>query len=137
MIPLSNFPQINASLNFLSAVLLTFGFVAIKNKKVLFHRICMGTAFLTSSLFLLCYLYYHAHAGSKPFLGQGLIRTVYFLILITHTILATAIVPLILRTLYLAVKSDFIRHARWARWTWPLWMYVSITGVVIYWMLYQ
>lgn len=97
----------------------------------------MTAAFITSMLFLGCYLYYHAQVGSKHFMGQGWIRSVYFSILISHTILATAIVPLILRSLYLAYKKDFVRHAQWTRWTWPLWMYVSVTGVVIYWMLYQ
>ena len=96
----------------------------------------MTAAVVTSALFLICYLYYHAHAGHKKFTGEGWERTAYFLILTTHTVLAVVIVPLVLVTFRRAWKGDFDRHANIARWTWPLWMYVSVTGVVIYFMLY-
>jgi uncharacterized membrane protein YozB (DUF420 family) len=133
---LSIFPTINASLNFSSAVLLLIGFFFIRRGNVPAHRMAMGAAFATSVLFLASYLYYHYHAGSKPYEGVGLMRPVYFSILISHTILATAIVPLILTTLTFALRGRFDRHRAWAKWTWPLWMYVSVTGVVIYAMLY-
>jgi uncharacterized membrane protein YozB (DUF420 family) len=129
-------PPINATLNGTSAILLAVGWVFIRRQDVRRHRLLMVTAFATSCLFLVCYLAYHAHAGSVRYQGQGWLRTVYFTILISHTILATAIVPLILRTLYLAVKGRNELHRRWARWTLPLWFYVSVTGVVIYAMLY-
>lgn len=130
-------PTLNAGLNLTSATLLTLGFIFIKKKNITAHRICMGAAFLTSILFLISYLYYHYHAGSKHFEGTGWVRPVYFSILLSHTILAVAIVPLILLTLRQAFKRNFSAHAQMARWTWPLWMYVSVTGVVIYWMLYR
>lgn len=130
-------PAVNATLNFTSAALLAAGYYFIKKKNIAAHRLSMGLAFLTSTVFLACYLYYHYHAGSKRFEGTGWIRPVYFSILISHTILATAIVPLILVTLWKAWRADFEAHRRIARWTWPLWMYVSVTGVAIYWMLYQ
>lgn len=97
----------------------------------------MKTAFVVSTVFLISYLAYHARAGATRFTGTGPIRSVYFSILITHTILAALIVPLILRTIFLAMGNRFEEHRRWARWTWPLWMYVSVTGVVVYWMLYR
>jgi putative membrane protein len=130
-------PTLNACLNFTSAVLLSAGFYFIKRQNILAHKIAMGLAFLTSSIFLGCYLYYHYHAGSKHYAGTGSMRTVYFSILISHTILAAAIVPMILTTLARALRGNFAGHVKIARWTWPLWMYVSVTGVVIYWMLYQ
>ncbi|MCG3205115.1 MAG: hypothetical protein KCHDKBKB_01832 [Elusimicrobia bacterium] len=130
-------PTFNAVLNLTSTLLLTLGFVFIKKKNVTAHRICMGLAFMTSTLFLVSYLYYHYNAGSKPFLGMGWVRPVYFSILLTHTLLAMAIVPLVLVTLRHALKGNFPAHQKWARWTWPIWMYVSVTGVVIYWMLYR
>lgn len=133
---LSVFPSINASLNLTAGVFLLLGYVFIKKGNVAAHRIVMGAAFAASTLFLVSYLYYHYHAGSKPYTGQGMIRTVYFAILISHTILATAIVPLILTTLGLALRGRYERHRAWAKWTWPLWMYVSVTGVIIYAMLY-
>lgn len=129
-------PTVNASLNALCAVLLLTGYVFIRQKKVQAHRLCMGAALIVSVLFLGSYLYYHAQVGSVRYQGQGLIRIVYFTILLTHTVLAAVIVPLVLRTLYLALNSRFEDHRRWARWTFPLWMYVSVTGVVIYEMLY-
>jgi|SRR5579871_4985963 len=129
-------PTLNAVLNSLSALFLATGFVMIKQKKVLQHRVCMVAAFVVSSVFLVSYLTYHAKVGNVRYTGQGALRTVYFTILISHTILAAVIVPLVLRTLYLAVKGRFVDHRRWARWTLPLWFYVSVTGVVIYEMLY-
>jgi uncharacterized membrane protein YozB (DUF420 family) len=129
-------PSINASLNATCALLLITGWILIRRGDQRRHRILMITAFATSCLFLLCYLTYHAQVGSVRYQGQGLIRTVYFTILLTHTVLAAVIVPLILRTLFLAVKGRNESHRRWARWTMPLWLYVSVTGVVIYEMLY-
>ena len=133
----SKLPALNAFLNLTSVLFLLSGFFAIKNNKVSLHRACMGTAFACSVLFLTSYLYYHAHVGSVRFTGTGWIRPVYFSILISHTILATLIVPLILRTLSLALRHQFENHRRWARWTFPLWIYVSVTGVVIYALLYH
>ena len=130
-------PTLNAALNFLSAVFLLAGYVAIKRDNVAVHRAFMGSALITSTVFLTSYLYYHYHAGSKHFEGLGWIRPVYFSILISHTILAAAIVPLILTAVWKALRGNFVGHARVARITWPLWMYVSVTGVVIYWMLYR
>jgi len=118
-------------------VLLCSGYIAIRRRCVSLHKTCMLTACFTSALFLVSYLTYHYHVGSKPFTGQGSIRLVYFTILISHTILAAVIVPLVLLTLTRAWKAQWPRHRRLARWTLPLWLYVSITGVVIYLMLYQ
>ena len=101
------------------------------------HKLCMLSAFTASTLFLISYLLYHYQVGSVPFKGQGSLRVVYFTILISHTILAAAIVPLALVTLTRALKGSFERHKRIARWTLPLWLYVSVTGVVVYWMLYR
>lgn len=129
-------PALNAVLNSLSALFLAAGFVFIRQGKIAQHRACMVSAFLISAVFLVSYLTYHAKVGSVRFMGQGAIRTVYFAILITHSILAAAVVPLVLRTLYLALKSRFEDHRRWARVTLPVWLYVSVTGVVIYEMLY-
>ena len=137
MIPFSELPSLNAILNSLSAILLITGYIFIRRGKIRFHRICMISAFITSILFLISYLVYHFHVGSVPFKGQGGIRLVYFTILITHTILATVVVPLALVTLFRAFKERFDGHRRIARWTFPIWLYVSVTGVVVYWMLYQ
>ena len=136
MMPFSH-PAINALLNGTSALFLTCGYIFIKKKKITLHKVCMGLAFVCSGLFLVSYLYYHYSVGSVSFQGEGWIRPVYFFILISHTILATAIVPLVLITLYAALKGQFNKHKRVARWTWPIWMYVSLTGVLVYWMLYQ
>jgi putative membrane protein len=129
-------PSLNAFLNGISAILLVMGYGFIRRGQIPRHRVCMGAAFITSTIFLVSYLAYHARAGHVHFLGTGTIRTVYFVILGTHTVLAGVIVPLILRTLFLALKGRFVEHKRWARWTLPLWFYVSVTGVVVYWMLY-
>src|SRR5215813_6226531 len=133
----SIFPAINATLNAGSALLLITARVLIARKNIPAHRAVMLTAFGTSSLFLVSYLYYHAHVGSVHFRGTGWSRPIYFTILTTHTILAAVIVPMILITLVRALRERFDRHRAIARWTFPLWLYVSVTGVVIYLMLYQ
>jgi uncharacterized membrane protein YozB (DUF420 family) len=130
-------PALNATLNATSAVLLTIGWILIRRGHWRQHRAVMIAAFCTSAVFLVSYLTYHAHAGSKHFAGQGSIRIVYFTILLTHTVLAVAIVPLVLITLSRGLRSRFDRHRAIARWTIPLWLYVSVTGVVVYWMLYR
>ena len=130
-------PTLNASLNGLAALLLAAGYVMIRRGRVNAHRACMIAAFTTSALFLVSYVIYHAGAGSKPFEGQGAIRLVYFAILISHVILAVAILPLAIVTLARALKERFERHAAIARWTLPIWLYVSVTGVVVYLMLYR
>ena len=131
------FPAIDASLNGTSAVLLLVGRGFIKRGKMAAHRAVMLSALASSSIFLVCYLYYHWHVGSVHFQGQGWSRPVYFSILISHTILAAAIVPMIIVTLSRALRGRFDRHRALARWTYPLWMYVSITGVIVYFMLYH
>jgi putative membrane protein len=130
-------PAFNAILNGTSAVLLLLGYAFIRQRRVTAHLTCMLTAFGVSTLFLISYVIYHYYAGSRPFGGQGWIRPVYFTLLLTHIVLAAAIVPLALTTIYRALTAQFIRHRRLARWTLPIWLYVSVTGVVIYWMLYQ
>lgn len=130
-------PTLNAGLNLGAAVLLVSGWLAIRSRRTELHRWLMVSAFLCSTVFLACYLYYHYHVGSVRFQGQGPVRTLYFSILLTHTVLAVAIVPMIMRTFFLAWKQRFLEHARLARWTLPLWLYVSVTGVVVYWMLYR
>jgi uncharacterized membrane protein YozB (DUF420 family) len=133
----ADLPALNASLNALSATFLAIGFVLIRMKKNDAHRNCMIAACVTSTLFLASYLTYHYLHGSTKFQGQGFVRTIYFAILLSHTVLATAIVPMVLVTLARAVRRKFDKHSRIARWTLPLWFYVSVTGVVIYIMLYQ
>ncbi len=108
-----------------------------RQRKVTAHKTCMLTAFGLSSLFLVSYVMYHDHAGSKPFQGQGWMRALYFLLLISHLVLATLIIPFALTTMYRAWRGQFGRHLRIARRTLPLWLYVSVTGVVVYWMLYH
>jgi uncharacterized membrane protein YozB (DUF420 family) len=137
MLSLSALPFLNAILNATSAVLLCSGYIAIRCRAETLHKRCMLAACTTSALFLVSYLTYHYHVGSKPFAGQGNIRLVYFAILLSHTVLATAIVPLVLLTLWRAWKAQWARHRRLARWTFPLWLYVSVTGVLVYLMLYQ
>jgi uncharacterized membrane protein YozB (DUF420 family) len=134
---ITDLPAVNAMLNAASAVLLLAAYRAIRSHEVERHRLLMLSAAGVSTVFLACYLVYHAHVGSVRFTGQGPVRTLYFAILISHTILAVAIVPLVLRTLFLGLKRRDDRHRRLARWTFPLWLYVSVTGVVIYLMLYQ
>lgn len=131
------FPIINASLNGTSAILLFTAHGMIKRGRMAAHRTLMLTAVVTSSLFLASYLYYHWHVGSVHFQGRGWTRPLYFSILTSHTILAAAIVPLVIITLSRALRERFDRHRAIARWTYPLWLYVSVTGVVIYFMLYH
>ena len=130
-------PAVNATLNGTSAVLLAVGYLFIRRRRIAAHKVCMLSAFGTSSLFLISYLTYHYHVGSVRFTGQGAARAVYFTILLSHTILAAAILPLALVTLSRALRGRFDRHVRIARWTLPLWLYVSVTGVIVYWMLYH
>jgi putative membrane protein len=137
MVTVSDLPAVNATLNGLSAVLLVSAYVAIRRKKVNLHRGLMLSAVGVSLLFLASYLYYHYHAGTTRFTGTGLVRTVYFGILISHTILAVAIVPLVIVTLTFALRGRFARHRRIARVTLPTWLYVSVTGILVYLMLYQ
>ena len=137
MIPIELLPTLNAALNSLSAIFLVTGYLCIRRKKIAAHKASMISAVITSSLFLISYLVYHYHIGSRSFEGQGWIRPVFFSILISHPILAATIVPLVIVTLKRAWKGNFALHARIARRTLPLWLYVSVTGVVVYWMLYR
>jgi len=131
------FPTINALLNGLTAILLLTGYFFILRRKPKLHKKIMLSAFVTSILFLTSYLYYHAHVGSVPFKGIGIVRPVYFTILISHTILAVVIVPMAIVTLVRGLSSRFDKHKKLARWTLPVWLYVSVTGVVVYMMLYH
>ena len=138
MIEISDLPAVNASLNATSAVLLVTGYGCIRRQRRKAHAVCMAGAVVVSILFLVSYLTYHAHIGSKPFQGQGLVRLVYFAILISHTILAAAIALwLVPVTVYRAARRRFDRHKAIARWTFPVWLYVSVTGVIIYFMVYH
>jgi putative membrane protein len=128
---------LNAILNATATVLLLAGFVFIRRKQVAAHRACMLSALAVSAVFLISYLTYHYHVGEVRFSGTGWVRPLYFMILIPHVMLAGLIVPLALATAYFALQTRFTTHRKIARWTWPLWMYVSITGVVIYFMLYR
>ena len=130
-------PTLNAVLNSASAILLTTGFVFIRRGKVAAHRACMLGAFAVSVLFLASYLVYHYHAGSRPFAGQGWIRPLYFALLISHVVLAAVIVPLALTTIYRGLTLQVERHKRIARRTLPIWLYVSVTGVIVYLLLYH
>ena len=134
---LAAMPALNACLNAASALLLTAGFVFIRRGRRAAHRACMLSAVTTSTLFLISYLTYHAQVGSIPFRGTGWMRPLYFGILISHSILAVAILPLVTITLTRALRERFTLHARIARYTLPLWLYVSVTGVIVYWMLYH
>jgi uncharacterized membrane protein YozB (DUF420 family) len=136
-VSVSDLPALNATLNGTSAVLLLAGFLFIRSGRREAHRNCMAAALVSSALFLTSYLFYHFHVGSVRFTGLGAIRTVYFVILTTHTVLAVIIVPLVFTTLVRALRERFDAHRRIARVTLPLWAYVSVTGVVIYWMLYR
>ena len=136
-------PTVNASLNGLSAALLTAGFIFIRQKKIIPHRNCMISAFCVSVIFLICYITYHTylavvlHRGPTRFENPLWFRPIYLTILLTHTVLAIVIVPMILITLSRALRERFDKHKKVARWTWPLWMYVSVTGVIVYLLLYQ
>ena len=130
-------PSVNATLNAISAVLLVWGYLLIRRKRIDAHRRVMKTAFVTSCLFLVCYLVYHAQVGSVPFQKTGPIRTVYFSILITHTVLAATVPVLAIITLRRGLAARYDKHRKIARWTLPIWLYVSVTGVVVYVMLYH
>src|ERR1700686_1768111 len=137
MINYYSLAPLNSILNAIAAVLLMAGFVFIRMRWVRAHRACMLSAVAVSTAFFTSYVIYHYHVGDVRFQGHGIIRPIYFTILITHVILAAAIVPLVLITLWRALSGNFGRHRRIARWTWPIWMYVSITGVVVYVMCYR
>lgn len=137
MISVADLPVVNAALNFTAAVLVGAGFYFIKQKNIQAHKVCMISALVVSALFLTSYLTYHYNVGSVRFTKQGWIRNVYFPLLISHTILAAVVLPMVLRTSFLALKGRFASHVRIARWTFPVWMYVSITGVLVYLMLYR
>jgi uncharacterized membrane protein YozB (DUF420 family) len=130
-------PAVNASLNALSGLLLLIGFTLIHNRRIEAHRKCMIAAFTASCLFLVCYVIYHAQVGSVPFTRQGFVRPLYFTILLTHVILAFAVVPLAIITLSRGLKGRYPQHRRIAKWTFPIWLYVSVTGVLVYVLLYQ
>jgi len=136
-VSVTDLPVLNAALNSVAAVLLAAGYRNIRRRNIAAHRVCMVAAFCVSAMFLVSYLIYHAQVGSVPFRRQGWIRPVYFTILITHVVLAGTILPLALVTIYRAWRGRFEQHRKIARWTLPLWLYVSVTGVVIYLMLYQ
>jgi len=137
MFAITSLPSVNATLNATSAVLLVVGYYHIRQGRQQAHRACMLAAFSVSVLFLVSYLVYHFHAGATHFTGQGWIRSVYFALLISHTILAALVPILALLTLSRALRQQFDRHRTLARWTLPVWLYVSVTGVVIYWLLYH
>ncbi|MGK0290178.1 MAG: putative membrane protein [bacterium] len=130
-------PTINASLNGIAAILLGIGFWAIRTKKEQLHQQIMTSAFMVSTLFLLFYVVYHYQVGSVPFKKEGFLRILYFLVLIPHIILAATLVPLVITTVVYAKKGLRKKHRKLARWTLPIWFYVSITGVLIYYMLYH
>jgi len=130
-------PHVNALLNATSAGLLVTGYLLIRSGHETAHKRCMIAALICSAAFLTSYVIYHLHAGSRPFPGTGAIRGIYFAILITHVVLAAVILPLVMMTAMRGLRSQFDRHARIARWTLPLWLYVSVTGVIVYVMLYQ
>ncbi len=137
MFEVTQLPAVNATLNGVAATLLAAGYVCIRRGRIDLHRRCMLAAFATSALFLVSYLVYHAQVGSRPFTGEGPVRVVYFTILVSHIFLAAAILPLAIVTLQRGLRRDDARHAALARWTLPIWLYVSVTGVAVYWMLYR
>lgn len=130
-------PAVNATLNAVSGVLLVVGYLLIRRRRIDLHRRCMLAAFATSTLFLASYLVYHAEVGSVPFTRQGVVRPIYFTILITHVVLAAAVPPLAILTLSRGLKARYVKHRAIARWTLPIWLYVSVTGVLVYVLLYQ
>ena len=137
MIRIHDLPAINAALNGIAGVLLVIAYVFIRQRKIDAHRRTMIAAFATSSLFLVCYVIYHAQVGSVRFTRQGIVRPIYFTVLITHVTLAAAVLPLAIVTLSRGLKARFDRHRAIARWTLPIWLYVSVTGVLVYVLLYQ
>ena len=134
---IADLPTLNASLIALASVFLVAGYVMIRSRRIDAHRRCMLSVLGTSAVFLISYIVYHANAGSVPFRGTGAIRVVYFSVLIPHIILAAAILPLALVTTARGLRGDYTRHVRIARWTLPVWLYVSVTGVIVYLMLYH
>ena len=134
---IADLPAMNATLNGVASTFLIAGYVFIRNGRRDAHRVCMLSALTTSALFLISYVVYHANAGSVRFQGTGVIRAVYFVVLVPHIILAATILPLALITTARGLRGDFVRHVRIARWTLPVWLYVSVTGVIVYVMLYQ
>jgi len=136
-IDLSYLPALNASLNIVTALFIVLGYNLIRQGAWTGHALCMSMAIISSILFLASYLYYHFHHGATAFPGTGWIRPVYFSILISHTILAILVVPLVLTSLITAVMSKFYWHKKISRVTFPIWLYVSVTGVIIYWLLYH
>ena len=137
MITYADLPAVNASLNAISTVFLATGWMLIRRRRIEAHRACMLAAFTASALFLTSYVIYHANVGSVPFRGVGAMRILYFAILIPHVILAASVLPLALITLSRALSRRFDKHRQIARWTLPIWLFVSVTGVVVYVMLYQ
>jgi len=137
LIEISDLPALNATLNGISAIFLTAGYLFIRRGRPALHKKCMLSALVASTAFLTSYVIYHANTGSKPFAGHGGIRIAYFSILITHVVLAATILPLALTTAARGLRAQYTRHVRVARWTLPIWLYVSVTGVVIYLLLYQ
>jgi putative membrane protein len=137
MLSVHDLPAVNASLNALSGILLVCGYAMMRMKRIELHRRFMIAAFSTSGLFLVCYVVYHAQVGSVRFTRVGFVRPLYFTILATHVILAFSVVPLALMTLSRGLKGRYPQHRRIARWTFPIWLYVSVTGVLVYVLLYQ
>lgn len=137
MISIRDLPALNAALNATAAALLVWGFILIRKRSIAAHRKVMLAAFATSSVFLVCYLIYHFNVGSVRFARTGAIRTFYLSLLTSHTILAAAVPPLAIITLSRGLRARYDRHRKIARWTLPIWLYVSVTGVMVYWMLYQ
>ncbi len=133
----SSLPALNAGLNLVSAILLLLGYILIRQRAITGHTMAMLAASFTSTLFLISYITYHLHHGVTRYQGQGIIRFVYFAVLIPHTLLAVAVAPFVVLTLYRGLRGNFLKHVAIARITLPVWFYVSVTGVVIYWMLYR
>jgi uncharacterized membrane protein YozB (DUF420 family) len=134
---IADLPALNATLNGTSGVLLAVGYVLIRRRRVAAHRLCMASAFVVSTAFLVSYVIYHASHGATPFPGEGWIRPVYFTMLTSHILLAIAVVPLAVLTLFRGLAERFESHRKIARITLPIWLYVSVTGVLVYWMLYH
>ena len=134
---ISTLPSLNAALNTISAFLLTLGYIFIRQRAIKAHTMCMVSACVSSTLFLISYITYHAHHGVTHFTGEGISRFIYFAILTSHTILAVVIAPLAIVTLYRGLRGRFAKHVAIARVTLPIWLYVSVTGVLVYWMLYH
>ena len=137
MLEIASLPTLNAVLNGTATVFLLFGYASIRRRNVVAHRACMTGALVASALFLASYLVYHYHAGSRPFTGTGPVRAIYFFVLLTHVVLAAVNLPMVIITVARAMRGQFDRHRAIARWTYPVWLYVSVTGVVVYLMLYK